>query len=157
MTDAQSNDPQGDRFIFWQTWLVCTSSLFALFGVAMAIFGNRGIFKLYNGALATLFFNKDHFPSDVETFRAFIYAPLGGTIACSYILLTYIAIYPFEQKERWARNAILFGFGVWIVLDSAASIYYGAYFQSYLINGSSFLVKALPLIFTWKDFRKRKS
>jgi hypothetical protein len=142
------------RFIFWQKWLVYTSLLFALFGVVFAVYGNNPFFILYNQALADTFWSTTQIPSEIEPFRAFIWAPLGGTIACSYILLTYIAVYPFKRREPWARNVVIIAFGLWIILDSAASLYYGVYFQFYVINAFSFLIKALPLIFTWRDFEK---
>ena len=142
------------NFIFWQRWLFYSSLLFALFGIVFAIYGNNPLFLTYNHALAYLFWHQQNIPLEIEPFRAFIWAPLGGTIACCYILLAFIAWYPFRRKEKWARNAILIAFGIWIILDSAVCLYYGAYFQIYLINGFSLLQKALPIVFTWKDFKK---
>lgn len=111
----------------------------------------------YNHALASIFWHQQNIPAEAERFRAFIWAPLGGTIACSYIMVAFIAWHPFRRKEKWARNAITIAFGTWIVLDSMACLYYGVYFQVYLINAFSLLQKALPLIFTWKDFKKNES
>jgi len=139
-------------FIFWQRWLFYSSLLFAIFGIVFAVYGNNLFFLPYNNALAHIFGFGDKMPTEIEPFRAFIWGPLGGTIACCYILLAFIAWYPFGRKEPWARNAIIVAFGVWVVLDSAVCICYGVYFQIYLINGFSILVKALPIIFTWKDF-----
>ncbi len=118
-----------------------------------AIWGNNVFFFPYNHMLAEIFWGKSDLPADVEPFRAFIWGPLGGTIACCYILLAYIAYYPFKRKETWARNAIMAAFGVWVVLDSAACIRSGVYFQIYLINLFSIIVKALPLVFTWSEFK----
>ncbi|NEW84695.1 MAG: hypothetical protein GZ094_20330 [Mariniphaga sp.] len=142
-------------FIFWQKWLFYSSLLFGLFGIVFAIYGANPLFTPYNKALASIFWQVSEIPPEVEPFRAFIWGPLGGTIACCYILLAYIAWIPFRKKEIWARNAILVAFGTWILLDSAICIYYGAYFQIYIINAFSFLQKALPIIFTWKDFKQQ--
>jgi hypothetical protein len=141
-------------FIFWQRWLFYSSLGFALFGIAFAVYGSNSLFIPYNNALAQVFGFGKSIPATIEPFRAFIWGPLGGTIACCYFLLAFIAWYPFQRKERWARNAIMLSFGVWVVLDSAVCICYGVYFQIYLVNGFSILVKALPIIFTWKDFTK---
>lgn len=160
MPDRKLNINKGDNllysgsFLFWQRWLFYTSLLFALFGIVFAVYGNNPLFLPYNRALAQIFWQSSEVPAEVAPFRAFIWGPLGGTIACCYLLLAYIARYPFRRKERWARNAVIVAFGTWIILDSVVSIYYGVYFQVYIINAFSFLVKALPLIFTWKDFRK---
>ena len=139
-------------FLFWQKWLYYTSIAFALAGIAFALIGNNFLFQPYNKMLAQLFWQRDNFPAEANNFRAFIYGPLGGTIACCYILLAFIARYPFKNKERWARNAIIFAFTVWVLIDSSICIYFGAYPQIYLINLFSITIKALPIIFTRKHF-----
>ena len=136
-------------FTFWQRWLFYSSLSFAIFGIVFAVKGNNLVFLPYNNALAHIFGFGDKMPADIEPFRAFIWGPLGGTIACCYILLAYIAWYPFQRKELWARNAVILAFGVWVVLDSAVCLRCGVYFQIYLINGFSILVKALD--FSTKD------
>jgi hypothetical protein len=145
------------KFIFWQRWLFYSCILFALFGVLFGLYGNNPVFMPYNRALARIFWHADSVPPSVEPFRAFIWGPLGGTIACCYILAAYIAWYPFQRKEAWARNAIIFAFGTWILLDTAICIYYGVYFQVYIINFLSLLLKGLPIIFTWKEFKKHET
>ena len=139
-------------FIFWQLWLFCTSVLFALFGVVFAFYGKNIMFLPYDKVLANVFWNSEHFPLDAEPFSLFIYGPLGGTITCCYILLAYIAWYPFKEKQKWARNAIIVAFGIWVIIDSSACLRFGVYPQIYIINAFSIIVKALPIIFTWKDF-----
>ena len=141
-------------FLFWQKWLFYTSLVFAMAGIAFAFFGNNFLFQPYNKMLAKLFWNSSKFPTEVDKFRAFIYGPLGGTIACCYILLAFISQYPFKNKEPWARNAIIIAFTVWVLIDSCVCIYFGAYPQVYLINLFSITIKALPIIFTWKHFRR---
>ncbi len=140
------------RFIFWQQWLLYTSILFALAGVYFAIYGRGPLLVQYNKALAEIFWKAEEIPASVQPFRAFIWAPLGGTVACCYLLLAWIAYYPFRRMEKWSWRAIAIAFGVWIIIDSAACVHYGVLFQVYLINAFSFLVKALPLIFTYRDF-----
>ena len=139
-------------FIFWQRWLFYSSLLFAIFGIVFAVYGNNPFFMPYNKGLARIFWQSENIQIDTETFRAFIWGPLGGTIACCYILLAFIAQFPFRRKERWARNAIIVAFGTWVLLDSAVCIYYGVYFQIYIINAFSILQKGLPIFFTWKNF-----
>lgn len=141
-------------FIFWQRWLLYSSLLFAMFGIALAVFSRNSLFLPYNNALAHIFAFGNSLPASIEPFRAFMWGPMGATIACSYILLAFIVWFPFQRKERWARNAIIVAFGVWLVIDSAVCFNSGVYFQIYLINGFSILIKALPLIFTWKEFKK---
>src|SRR5664279_4295821 len=142
-----------NKFIFWQQWLVWSSLLFATFGIIFAIYGNNPLYAPYNKELLNIFGFAKNMASEADEFRAFIWGPLGGTIACCYILLAFIAWGPFRRKESWARNAIIVAFGIWIILDSAACIYYKVYFQLYIINAFSLLMKSLPIIFTWKYFK----
>jgi hypothetical protein len=144
----------GSSFIFWQRWLFFSSLLFALAGIIFALAPANFLSFEYSRALARLFWNTENLPATTDTFRNFIWGPFGGTFCCAYLLLAYIAWFPFQRRERWARNAIVFCFGSWIILDSVACIRYGVYFQLYLINVVSLLQKLLPLLFTWKDFKK---
>lgn len=147
------NSPGSSHFHFWQQWLFYSSLGFAFMALAYAAFGHSFLFAPYNQMLAEVFWHQSQLPPEAERFRAFVAAPFGGTMACCYILLAFIAHHPFKNKEVWARQAILVGFGFWVVVDSAGCLYFGVYPQLYLINAFSILVKALPLIFTWKSFR----
>lgn len=154
LSEAKTNSKPLSSFLFWQRWLFYSSLLFVLFGIVLAVYGNNPLFTPYMQALARIFWQQQNIPDEVGPFLFFVSGPLGATIACSYILLAYLSWYPFQRKERWARNAIVVAFGTWVFIDSVVCIYYGAYFQVYLINGFSILQKSLPLIFTWKDFKK---
>ena len=140
-------------FIFWQRWLFYSSLFFAMFGIVLAVNGNNPLFRPYYEAISNVFWLNENMPIEIREFSSFILGPLGGTIACSYILLAFIAWFPFRRKEPWARNAIIVAFGTWILLDSAVCFFYGIYFQIYIINAISLLQKALPIIFTWKEFK----
>lgn len=142
------------RFLFWQQWLFFSSLLFALFGIVLAFFGNNPLFEPYHQMLAQIFFREDSIPPATRKLYTFIMGPMGATIASSYLLLAYIARYPFRRKEKWARNAIVVAFGVWFIADSAVAIFYGVYPHTLLLHLLiSVPQKALPLVFTWKDFK----
>jgi hypothetical protein len=144
------------NFIFWQKWLFYSSLFFALAGIGFAFFGKSFLFQPYEQMLASAFWKSKVFPPDAEIFRAFIYIPFGGTISCCYILLAFIAYYPFKEKKIWARNAIIVAYGVWVIIDSGACIYFGIFGQIYIINAFSIITKALPIIFTWRDFKTQR-
>ncbi len=143
-------------FIFWQRWLFYTSLVFALAGIGFALNGNNFIFRQYNEMLAEVFWHNSKFPPQAEPFRVFIYAPLGATITCCYILLAYISYYPFKDKQTWARNAIITAFSFWVIIDSVMCLYFGVYPQVYIINSFSIIIKALPIIFTWNVFKEKR-
>ena len=116
-------------FLFWQRWLLLSSLIFALSGIYFAFNGNSFLIQPYDKMLTKIFWNSSEFPNETQTFRSFIYGPLGGTIACTYILLAYIAYYPFKQKQIWARNAIIVAFSIWCIIDSAVCIRFKVYPQ----------------------------
>lgn len=140
-------------FIFWQRWLYYTSLIFAFAGISFALGGDSLLFQPYTRLLAEVFWQNAELPLQADEFRAFVYGCFGGTLACCYILLAYITRYPFKQKQLWARNAIIVAFSTWVIIDSATCLRFSVYPQIYLINTLSIIVKALPLIFTWKEFR----
>lgn len=141
-------------FLFWQKWLFNSSLLFAFAAIVFAFCGRSLLFMPYDKMIARVLWHSSQFPAEAEQFRAFIYGPLGGTIACCYILLAFITKYAFKEKQRWARNAIITAFSVWFIIDSCVCFYFGAYPQIYIINAFSITVKALPIIFTWNYFPK---
>jgi hypothetical protein len=140
------------RFKFWQKWLFYSSLIFAGFGIVLAFYGNNLIFEPYYKMLAEIFWDQSDFPGEAANFRDFVAGPLGSTIASCYIMLAFIAYFPFKKKERWARNAIVAAFSAWFFIDSAIGLYFGVFYHVLIINVFSVLQKALPLIFTWKTF-----
>ena len=146
---------RNSTFLFWQRWLFFTSLIFAYAGVLFAVSGKNILFLPYDEMLARVFWHTSEFPPQADRFRAFIYGSLGGTIACCYILLAFIAHYAFKERQSWARNAMITAFSIWVIIDSAACIRFKVYPQIYLINLFSITVKILPIIFTWKYFAKK--
>lgn len=140
-------------FFFWQKWLFYSSLFFALFGLVFAVFADSPLFLFYQRKLGDLFWGIGKIPDNVMPFYSFMAGPTGGTLACCYLLLAGIAWHPFKRKERWARNTIAIAFGVWFIIDSTVAVFYGAYFQLYIFNCGSLVQKALPLIFTWNEFK----
>jgi hypothetical protein len=140
-------------FIFWQRWLFYSSVLLAFLAILFAFDIDLPLFTYYDQAVARIFWQANEIPPDIKDFRQFVAGPLGGTIASCYILVAYVAWFPFQRKEKWARNAIVVAFTIWCIIDSYICFKFGLYFQIYLINALSVLQKALPIIFTWKAFK----
>ena len=151
------NHFNSNRFLFWQKWLVYSSLLFAFSAIVFALSGKNLFFLPYDKMIANALWHRSDFSVEADTFRAFIYIPFGGTIACCYTLLAFIAWYPFKEKKVWARNAIIIAFGLWVIIDSLGCLYFKIYPQIYIINAFSILVKILPILFTWNDFSHSKA
>jgi uncharacterized membrane protein len=80
--------------------------------------------------------------------RGFLMGPLGGTIAGSYLIQTFIVAVPFQRREAWAWHAILWPMLLWFCVDSAVSALHGAYFNIVQINLMPLVVFGIPLIAT---------
>lgn len=144
-------------FTFWQKWLYNTSILFACIGVVLAFFNDSIFFSLWNEYLQIWLGIEGEMPSNLLKFKDFILAPLGGTIAGSYILMAFIAKYPFRNREKWAWQAAVLSLLTWFVIDSSISFYHGAYFNIVLINLFTLVLQGLPLVFTRKYFVSKYS
>lgn len=143
-----------NTFIFWQKWLYYSSIFFVFVGFFVAVFNQSIFFELWNQGAIRLFGSNGTLGVDVLAFKSFILGPLGGTIAGSYVLLAFIAKYPFKNKEKWAWQAASVSLLVWFVIDTSLCIYHSAYFNILLINVFTLVVQGLPLIFTRKHFYK---
>lgn len=153
--DREFRNRREKRFHFWWQWLYYSSLLFALTGLILALYGNNPLFAPYHTMLANIFFHQDGFPEGTQALYGFILGPMGATIAGIYLLLAFIARYPFRRKEKWARNAIIVSFSIWFVTDAVVAIFYGVLIHSLVIHLLvSVPQKALPIIFTWKEFEE---
>lgn len=142
------------NFLFWQKWLLYSSLLIALSGITITLGDTNPFLEEYERLLTRNLFKDSHLGSDGAIVLQFLRGPFGATICCAYLLLSCIAAGPFKRKERWSRNAIAITFGIWFILDTVFCISYNMYFQAFVLNGISLLQKALPLIFTWKEFNE---
>lgn len=140
-------------FEFWRRWLFGASLFFGLFGIVAAIFGDTVLFTLWKERAAAVFWDAEAMPAEANRFRLFLFGPLGGTIAGTYVLQAYIAHYPFRRKEKWAWRASVLALLTWFGVDSAVSVYHGAIFNVYLVNVFALIGIGLPLAATWQDFK----
>lgn len=135
-------------FEFWRRYMLALSVIFALQGILTALTASPDAFGIYARILSLHFWGTPAAPSEVEAFRKFILAPMGGTLAGYFVLVLYITLYPFRERKVWAHSAITAGILIWFITDSAMTIYHGAYFNMYLVNLPTLVLWGLPLLFT---------
>ena len=80
-------------------------------------------------------------------FRSWVYGVWGATVAGWGILVAFIAMFPFKQRQRWAWNALLAAIGTWYLLDTGISLYFGVTFNA-LFNTLLLALAGLPLFMT---------
>ncbi len=138
-------------FSFWQRWLFAVGVVVAVFGIAMALDSGTPLFDLFNRQIDPAFWGASAVDDAARQFRQWLYGVWGATIAGWGIFVTYIARYPFKNKERWARDCLIFGLLVWFVLDTGLSAFYQVYFNV-AFNTALLILAMLPIVFTRNEF-----
>lgn len=138
-------------FRFWQRWLLYASAFFCAFGVVVALFPDASFLAPWRAAVARTFYGGVE-PEQAAAFRAFIFGPLGGTMAGSFLLQTFVVAVPFARRERWAWWAVGGALTLWFVVDSSLSVAHGAAFNVLLVNLAPVVVFAPPLAATRRAF-----
>ena len=138
-------------FMFWQRWLLIVGILVAVFGLVMAILNGTSVFNLFNDQINPVFWGREDLPHASLVFQRWVYGAWGATVSGWGVFLGFIARFPYRKREKWARNCIVAGLGIWFLVDTAISVYYRVYFNA-IFNSVLALLVILPLGFTWKLF-----
>ena len=140
-------------FFFWQRWLFLFSLIVIIFGIGMALLNRTPLFDVFDAQVNPVFWGANPLPAGVEHFQGWVYGVLGTTVAGWGVFLAYIARYPFQNRERWAWNALLLGLSLWYVTDTVISFYFGVVFNA-IFNSGIFILALMPLLFTHREFYK---
>lgn len=138
-------------FLFWQKWLVVVSILIATFGVTMSLLNGTSFFQPFNDQINPVFWSGEDLPDRADRFQRWVYGAWGATVAGWGIFALFIARYPFRARQIWARNCLLFGLGVWYLLDTGISLFFRVTFNAFF-NTLLLTLIAVPLAFTWRSF-----
>ena len=139
------------KFLFWQKWLFIVGIVIVVFGIIMAFLSGTALFDLFNRQIDPAFWGKGTSLESVKSFQQWIYGVWGATIAGWGIFVTFIAHYPFRNKEKWAWNCLVVGLLTWFVLDTALSLFFKVYFNV-AFNATLLLLAGLPVVITRKEF-----
>ena len=134
-------------FEHWCRWLLYSSVFFTVFGIFVAIAPNSFPLSLWTEAVDARFFPARVHPNAVAL-RSFLMAPLGATIAGTYLLQSFVVVHAFRKRENWAWHAILYSTLLWFGVDSMMSVVHGAYFNIAMINLAPLVVFGIPLLAT---------
>ncbi len=136
--------------MFWQRWLFVLSLVIIAFGVLLALFSATPVFAIFHQLIDPVFFQ--HPDLGTQHFQAWSYGLLGATMAGWGVFMAFIAHYPFRNKERWAWYCVAMGVLTWYVIDTSISLSFKVTFNA-IFNTAVLILVALPLGFTWKEFR----
>lgn len=139
-------------FDFWCRWLLLVSIMSVIVGLAIAFFPDSVLFAFHTSAIEQAFFDGS-MPEEAAHLRAFLFGPLGGTIAGYFLMQTLFVWGPFWRRELWAWHAVLWPLLLWFAVDSGMSMYHGALFNVWMINVWTLLLVGVALAMTYRDFR----
>ena len=145
----------GGFFMAFESWhrlILYSSVFFVFFGITSALAPYSGLFDFWIDAMNEAFFSAG-ISTEANQLRGFLMGPLGGTIAGSYMLQTFVVAVPFKRREPWAWHAVLWPMLLWFVVDSAVSVAHGAWFNVYLVNIMPLILFGIPLAATRSAFK----
>ena len=139
------------NFSFWQRWLLIVGVLISVFGILMAFLSGTPLLDSFNNQIDPAFWGVATVEASARGFQQWVYGVWGATIAGWGIFVTFLAHYPFRNREKWSWNCLVSGVLVWFVLDTSLSMYYNVYSNA-VFNTALLIGVSLPLAFSRRYF-----
>jgi len=143
-----------NNFGFWHKWLLVVGLYLTIFGIILALIPHSFLMNLFiNNHVDQIFWADGILPDAANSFQGWVYGVLGATVAGWGVMMSLIIYFPFKRGERWSWYCLVLCFGLWYVIDTSLSLYYGVPFNA-LFNTTLLLLVAIPLGFTHRYFRR---
>ncbi|MBI4511844.1 MAG: hypothetical protein HY698_19580 [Deltaproteobacteria bacterium] len=139
----------------WDRWLLVVGWLVVLFGLLLAVFNRSAPMEALVHRNVDPAFWVDGPSTQAIDFRSWVYGVLGATMAGWGVLIVALAKNAFARRERWARDALATGAGLWFVVDTWLSLASGVVFNA-AFNILILVALAPPLGATWRSFRSAR-
>ena len=140
------------RFDFWTRWLVVLAWAMVAFGLLFAFFNQTAPFDwLFNHRVNRLFFAEGIPQADARAFQRWAYGVLGAVLAGWAVSMAFVAQYGLRTKARWTWRCYAFGVGLWFLVDTAISLYFGMLLNA-VFNTVLLVLVAVPLAAIRKHF-----
>jgi len=140
-----------NSFFFSQRWLVVAGISMIVLGVAMSLFNGTALFQSINRPIDFVFWAGGDVPEAARNFQRWAYSVWGASIAGWGVFATFIAYYPFKNRERWAWNCFVVGVALWYLFDTGLSLWWGVGVNA-AFNTILLVCLGLPLAMTRKYF-----
>jgi len=140
------------QFDFWQKWLIYANIMTIGVGLIVAFWGNGIFLEIHNHYSRALIFSGQPFTLEAMHLKNWLFGIIGGTIVGFHVLMLFIIIHPFKNRERWSYYSLWAGLLSWFVIDSSVSWFYGAIHNIILINLVALVLIGVPLVMTRKYF-----
>jgi hypothetical protein len=141
------------RTTFWTVWLLVGSFTMSVFGILMVLFIRTNLFSGLTQEIDRTFWLGAQVGASAVQYQKWAYGVWGATVAGFGLLAGLIAGNAFARREKWARNALAASVALWYLLDTGVSLASGVWVNA-VFNSVVLVWFALPLAFTWREFRQ---
>jgi hypothetical protein len=122
-------------------------------GYAVAFGLGSPAFAWHQSRVAEALWGSPHYGPEVQSYRSWIAALLGATMAAWAVALAFIVAIPFARRERWAFWCVLVSVAAWFPVDTFVSWRHGV-MVNVVFNLGALAMLLLPLGATWPAFRR---
>lgn len=126
----------------WRS-LCLVSIAFVGVGLVVAFGMNGPFFAMYRDLFGRYFFDGD-LPHQAQRYLAFIAGPIGATFAGHFAMLAWAARSAGAGRPVWLLQCVATSVLAWFVVDSAMSIFHGAWFNVAVVNVPTLVAMAYP-------------
>jgi len=126
-------------------WLEVVCWALAVQGLTWMVFGSFDPMGVYDHLLAEHLYGLAELPPPAAEAFAFAMIPFGATDAAYFALVGAVVRYGFPTRQPWTWWAVVGSFSLWLVADTAGSMWVGAWFNVALVNLPCALL-VLPLM-----------
>lgn len=130
---------------FWVRWIEVLGGVILAFGALLAIAGGTDVCRPLNELINPSFWGDEGLSAASKDFQTWIYALLGATMMGWGIAVVALARFGLGNGLRWAWWSLVIGIAGWYVLDTAASVIAGVWFNVAL-NTVILVAAAIPLV-----------
>lgn len=127
----------------------------ALVGYSVALAIDGPLWAWHQESVANALWGSAEYGPEVEAYRAWAMALLGGTIASWAVAMMWVVAVPMRRREGWAWWAVITSTMAWFWIDTAVSAAHGVMINV-LFNLGALLMLAIPLAMTW-SWRRDKT
>jgi hypothetical protein len=138
-------------FEFFRLWLIVASVALVLFGSSLALLAGSRVFTLLDRLIDPVFWKAGP-DTSTRRFRAWAYSVTGAVIAGWGLTVAVLTANAYSTRQAWVWWSIALSVGLWYVLDTGQSLRHHV-FANVLINTFLLLALAVPLAFTFAEFR----
>ncbi len=129
-------------------FLLLSFAVQALVGYTVAFAIDTPLWEWHQSRVGEALWGDGAYGEEVQAYRAWAMALLGGTISCWAVAMIWVVAIPMRRGEGWAWWAIITSTLAWFWVDTAISAAHGVGINV-MFNVMALTMIAVPLAMTW--------